>query len=673
MSGPWWGKDVDPALATNAADAAEGLLAPLTATDPDAIARELDRRRLGFTPSWTSRRSDDAGNALLSVYAEQHAVLAAAIDDLPTKARVEHLRAAGVMRRAPRPLGATLQFEVSASAAGGVLVGEGFEVLGRDDKGTLVPFETERDLFAVPAKLAVVGRRKGGSIASLTIPSVSAPGTIYPFGLAPSPGVALYLGLDAAVVPAPRIAIGFVVQGTRGGPAPVSAGGLFAQPGAEPPRVSWELFDQGSFVPVEVIRDETRSFTQSGVVELNVPSGWRTGTPPGADPGQPLYWIRSQLLDGAWSDPPVLTLVSLNIVPARSGRTVRDEIVETPITIDPAAQRILQLAERPVLEGTLDVRIDEGGAQLVPWSAVGDLSQAGPDQRVFRFDAAAGTLTFGDELTGNGRPLPEGFRHVRASYRVAVEAGAVAAGAITTLVGSAPFLTSVTNLDPAAGGAQVESLDAALLRGPREIRARGRAVAVADYELLACRAPAADIRRAHAVGGHHPRFPGRALPGVVGVFVVGAPRKDGAPPDPSEATLQGVSAFLSAWAPRGAEIIAVAPLFHSVRVEASIEIAARADVTEATLAVSRALDTWFDPVVGGARGEGWPFGGTIHYDALVRFVLRTLEGAVIAIPKLRLVVDSVRLRHCQDVAIASHDLLWPAPHELIPLPKRSTL
>jgi predicted phage baseplate assembly protein len=673
MSRPWWGKDVDRAAAIRATDDVTILdadrLAPLTELEPEAIVAELVARRAGFTPTWTSQRNDDPGSALQAVYAAQHAQIADAIDDLPTKARVEHLRALGLVRNAPRALSTMLVFEVSPAAPGGVLVGERFEVLGRDAIGTSVSFETDRALFAVPAKLAVVGRRSGGSVGTVTIPTAEAPGKVYPFGLAPKPGVAVYLGLDSPVVPSPQLAIGVFLASTRGEPPAVSAGGLFPRPGAEPPRLAWELFDGRRFVAAEVIRDETKSFMQSGVVELRIPTGLRAGTPPGADDGPPLYWVRCVLLAGEWSEPPVIGFVALNVVPAQSGRTIRSEIVETPVSVDPASRRTLTLAENPVLDGTLVVEIDEGGPQRETWLPVDDLSQVAPDERKFRFDPVSGTLFFGDGR--NGRPLPEGFRHVRATYRVASQAGSIPAGAISTLVGAAPFLQSVTNPHPASGGAEPETLEAALLRGPREIRARNRAVAAADYEVLARRAPGADIRRARAVGGLHPRFLGAPQPGVVGVFVVGALRDDGQPPVPTEATLHAVTEYLSTWAPRGAEVIAVAPKFHSIRVEASFELDTKVDVTEIIHDVSRALDRWFDPVVGSANGEGWPFGGTIFYDALIRFLLRDLGGSVIAIPSLLLVVDGVRSRHCADVVIPEYGLLWPAPHQLVPLPRRS--
>ena len=675
MTGPWWGKDVDPAAAIAAAndaaledlDRAHAQLPHLTAAAAPAIAAVIAARRGGFTPDWPSQRVDDPGNALIAVYAEQHAVLAAAINDLPTVARVAHLDAAGVVLRAPRPLEATLAFEASPNAPGGVLIGEGFEVLGRDAAGALVPFETTRTIFAVPATLAVLGRRTRGSVASVPIPGPDLRGRALPFGLEPATGTALYLGLAAAVAPSPQLTIG-VLLAARDTP-PISSGGLFPQPGAEPPRLAWEIYDGRQFVPVEVALDDTRSFTRSGAIELIPPAGWRPGTPPGTDPAQPLYWIRVQLQSGAWVEPPILRFIGPNLVLARSGRTLRDEIVETPLTVERAARRVLRLAERPVLDDTLRIAIDEGGGALVPWTAVADLSQAGPDDRVFLFDAATGTLTFGDERTGHGMPLPDGFRHVHASYRATAASAEVAAGAISTIVGSAPFLASVTNLLPAAGGAEVEDLRSALLRGPREIRARRRAVAAADYEVLALGAPGADIRRAHAVGGLHPRFPGRALPGVVAVYAVGPARRDGAPPAPEEATLRAVSAHLSTRAPLGAEVVAVAPRFHFVRVEASLELVADAPVTETTRAVSLAIDRWLDPVVGGDAGEGWPFGGAIRGAALARFLLREAAGAVVAIPRLLLVVDGVRSRLCPDVAIAAHDLVWPAAHEIVPLPR----
>ena len=58
-------------------------------------------------------------------------------------------------------------------------------------------------------------------------------------------------------------------------------------------------------------------------------------------------------------------------------------------------------------------------------------------------------------------------------------------------------------------------------------------------------------------------------------------------------------------------------------------------------------------------------------DELIRFVLREVP-AVTAIPRLVFVVDGVRSRRCEDVELPEHDLLWPAAHELVVLPRRAS-
>ena len=153
-------------------------------------------------------------------------------------------------------------------------------------------------------------------------------------------------------------------------------------------------------------------------------------------------------------------------------------------------------------------------------------------------------MTFGDGV--NGRRVPAGFRNVVALlYRVGGgSAGGVDAGAVRTMLTSVPFVTGVTNPLAASGGTDVEPVERVLRRGPKEIRARGRAVTVADYELLAVSAPGAQIARAHAVAGLHPSHPGPPMPGIVGVFVVPPDRGEG-PPTPDEGSLRNVAKYLS--------------------------------------------------------------------------------------------------------------------------------
>ena len=88
------------------------------------------------------------------------------------------------------------------------------------------------------------------------------------------------------------------------------------------------------------------------------------------------------------------------------------------------------------------------------------------------------------------------------------------------------------------------------------MRAHGRAVAAADYEILALRATGAQVARANAVAAFHPAYPGTPIPGVVCVFVV-PPERGSGPPTPDAETLRAVSTYLTnGVAPAGVEVVA---------------------------------------------------------------------------------------------------------------------
>jgi predicted phage baseplate assembly protein len=243
------------------------------------------------------------------------------------------------------------------------------------------------------------------------------------------------------------------------------------------------------------------------------------------------------------------------------------------------------------------------------------------------------------------------------------KAGAVDAGAVSTLVNSAPFLNAVKNPLPASGGQDEETQERAVERGPQELRARGRAVTVADYALLAQRAPGALVARAHAVGGLHPSYPGTPLPGVVAVFVVPADGPDH-PLMPDQQTLAAVASYLAAAAaPAGVEVIVAAPRYHRVRVEAGIVIDARASAGQTVSRVLSELNRCLDPRTGGEDGSGWPFGGALVYTDLLRRMIR-IEG-VHAVHHLNLVVDGARVLACRDHAISPNGLLAAVGHEIV--------
>jgi len=239
----------------------------------------------------------------------------------------------------------------------------------------------------------------------------------------------------------------------------------------------------------------------------------------------------------------------------------------------------------------------------------------------------------------------------------------VDAGKISTLINSVPFLNGVMNPKPATGGLDAETPQEAMQRGPEELRAHGRAVALADYEVLALRATGAQVDRAFAVAGYHPNFPGKPIPGVVCVFVI--PKRKGiAIPIADEDTLRAVSNYLSGkLALAGVEIVTAAPVFHRARVTTTIVVSTGANPSDVVASVQNLINGYLDPSKGGDEGNGWAFGGTLSYVSLVRRILTNLPD-VTAVPNLQFVVDGVRRGNCSDFPISAYSLLWPSNHEI---------
>lgn len=644
-----------------------------------AVRQEVAGRRTAFTPEWTRLQAGDAGDALLNLHAELAEPLVQRLNRLPYKTRVEALRAAGVQAVPARPARALLAFTVSDAAPRSALIPRGFQVSASaaDGSGATVIFETERTLYAAPGKIEACYVQEGRRFFQVDLDGSDPNTAVQIFGAAPKPGSALLLGLSTAIEPHPSLSLGLQLSAESGAPPPVAAGGV--EPAAVLPRpfLRWAFFDGGSFETAEIIKDETNSLLQSGVVELRTPKRWRAGTPAGVGEEKPLRWLRLAVVHGDFTQPPELAFVRLNLVPAVAARTMRNEVLEY---VPGSDGRNMRLSQKPVLAGSLQLSVNEGAITpvgrpattesdsgpadgLVTWHAVDDLNAHGPDDRVYVLDAATGEVRFGDGV--HGATLPSGFRHVVAqSYQVATgSAGAVEAEAVTGLISSVPFLTAVTNPLPASGGRDEEEITQTLVRGPEQIRARKRAVTMADYELLALQVSGADVRRAHAVAAMHADFNNAGVPGAVTVYLVGPPTAQG-PPYPDQGSLEAVSRFLAQdHAPAGVEVVAAAPLFHSIGVRASLVIAPGADDGGVIRRTLEALDDYFDPITGGDQATGWPFGGTVHHHAVVRMLLFQVEN-LLAVSALNLMVDGTTMSACSDFKPATHALLWPDTHEL---------
>jgi hypothetical protein len=112
----------------------------------------------------------------------------------------------------------------------------------------------------------------------------------------------------------------------------------------------------------------------------------------------------------------------------------------------------------------------------------------------------------------------------------------------------------------------------------------------------------------------------------------------------------------------GVEVVAAAPRYHRVRVEAQLVTTPEADPTTVVRAAAAAIDRYLDPIVGGEAGRGWPFGGALRYVPLVQRVLAVAD--VRAVSRLDFVVDGMRVPPCTDRTLSPNSLVWPDVHEL---------
>jgi hypothetical protein len=545
-------------------------------------------------------------------------------------------------------------FTVTDTAERSAFIPAGFQ-LEAQPVGTTDPivFETERDLFATAAPIAALATADGTRLLPLP-PAPPAPWR--PFST--SGARALWIGFGGDKIPGPRLSLGFGLA--RGGaPEPAHAGGVLELPVPPRPSLIWELLDGETVEPVEVIADDTDALARSGTIELALPARWRVGIPLGLDTTQPQRWLSVRVAGGPFPSLVELEFVAVNAVVAIAAHTIRDEALEAL----PDSEREFRVSQTPVLPDTMVLEVDEGEETSNRWREVSDLGVWGPDDRVFVLDPTTGVVTFGNGV--HGMLVPAGFRHVRAiQYRAAgAVPGAVDTNAITTLRSVAPDVVGVSNPAPSTGADEAEPYADAVRRGPEEVRARHRAVTLADYELFAPQTIGADVRRAHAWQGH-PSSPEAILPGVVTVVVVPADRGHG-PPMPDGESLAAVVRMLSRdFAPAGVEVVAVAPYYHHVRVEADVILDPTASVGDLIGELLADLDRYLHPLTGGETGTGWTFGGTIVHTALVRRVAS--HPSVRAVPRLELVVDGERFEECSDVPLRPHALIWPATHELIP-------
>jgi predicted phage baseplate assembly protein len=631
-----------------------------------------------YAPTWTNQSEADPGITLMELFAWMFEMMLYRLNQVPDLNYIKFLELLGIELQPAQPATAELTFTLTSSNVQTVIVPMGTQVIAGGGSQPVV-FETDEALIALGANLKALQVFDGFSYQQVTTANGAAGQWYYPFGPNAREGSALLLGFDSPVAfPSDQINLGVYVFSQGLGPSIQDCNlDLNILPVASV--LIWEYWDTRFWNNVSLDKDDSRAFTRTGHVYFEGPGDKIKKDVMGSVTDAPLYWIRVRLVKNGYDDTPRLSAVLTNTVSATQAQTIRDEIVGGS---DGSPGQAFTLANTPVIElatpytlaGTdgltisvtsVQLEIDEG-AGFLAWQEVEDFFSSGRNDPHFTLDRTTGEVAFGDGTFGRipvANPAEPNSNIVARVYRFGGgKQGSVGAGTINALQTFVAGVDSVTNLQPTVGGIDEETLNAAKLRAPQELKSKNRAVTADDFEYLAEQTPGVSIARAKALPLVHPKFPGTPIPGVVTVIVV--PQSDAPNPMPGAATLAIVCAQLNNHRLLTSEVYVVAPTYRLVLIEAQVVVNPDSDLSVVKTAVVQALTTFFDPLKGGNDGSGWPFGGTIFYSDVYRVVLKVPGVSRFLDNQLVVWLDNQRQTFCRDVSINPGELVYSTGHNI---------
>lgn len=441
------------------------------------------------------------------------------------------------------------------------------------------------------------------------------------------------------------------------------------------PRLIWEYFNGNIWARLNV-RDETAAFAERGLIQFISPSDL-TAT---QEFDKTLYWLRLRWESGEFRVKPRLRRILTNTIWASQTTTLPTEILgasngnpsqtfrttQSPILSD----QVLEVQEQKIppkeeqieiekLEGkeAITIERDETGeveTVWVRWHEVSDFYQSGSRDRHYIINHVTGEIKFGDGKYG--MIPPQGRNNIRMK-RSKTDGGARGnkdSKTINQLKTTIPYIDGVTNLEPAGGGSDRESIERVKERGQKFIRHRNRAVTVQDIQDLAYEA-SSDIARVKAIApvcdplaeelwldpnnpnfnlAKHQQIIKQPNPGLVKLFLV--PRNSSPQPIPSLALIERVENYIRDRASPTLNLWVGSPQWLKVSVTAEVIPTSLEFADAVRNAVIKRLDTFLHPLTGGVSGQGWEFGREPHKSDLYALIesidrvdyVRSLSGKI---------------------------------------------
>ncbi len=569
------------------------------------LVSEARTRIARYSPEWTEHNVSDPGITLIELFAWFTDVVLYRINRIPDRLHLSLLELVGVRPAPPRQARTRVRFTLEPSAAQ-LTIPAGSEVAAPRTAGEDgVVFQTTETLTVRAGALPIHALEP------------------------PAPDQALLLGFEE---PLSGLVLDIALECS-----PVDT------PARRPPAV-WEASGAGgTWHRASVVRDETDGLLLgSGAITLQMPEE----TAAAVIHGHQMHWLRCRV-----TGRPAVVAAGAHVIgasaPAVHAATATGESLGISEGVPGVAY---PLRHRPVLPlepgETLEVR-EPGRDDWVAWQPVDTCADSASDDRHFMLDRARGQVRFGPAIRqpdGGWRQfgaVPSAGSALRFSrYRYGGgRAGNVAGRALTMLVSPLAGVASVTNPEPAVGGADAEPLESARRRAALELRSRSRAVTARDFERLTVEASASVARAICSApeGG-----------GPVRVYVL--PRIN--PADrllttqelaPDQELLQLLAERLEEHRLIGTSIRLLPARLRGVSVAVEVIAGPAADPERVRQDVEHALYTFLNPLIGGSAdgpGAGWPAGRSVSQGELFGIVYAI--GGVQSVNLLRVYETDLR-------------------------------
>jgi hypothetical protein len=245
------------------------------------------------------------------------------------------------------------------------------------------------------------------------------------------------------------------------------------------------------------------------------------------------------------------------------------------------------------------------------WTPVGDWDASSPSDLHYALDSVQGQIHFGDGIHGRIPPKDALIQIISLATCHGKE-GNVKNGEINLLVKSLPLPKPIQVYNPAhaAGGQDPESLEDAFLRYRRDALHTDRAITAADYESLTLTTPGLALKRVKAIPLYRPgllNYPENKAPNCLSIAVLPY----------NQAIAANISRRLDRRRLITTQIHIIEPEYLPFDIQ--LEILTHSFASVDTL-VTNALARFFDPMTGGARGQGLQIGQGLEYEEVFRFV-----------------------------------------------------